>query len=451
MTARLRPLLGSVLPAALALSAANASASTPAFDTADIGDLPSASPNATPLDRAPELVTFKLGDAARLSLLRAYFDAEVERPGPYTRYVGGQYGRWSKHPWLSLAWGGERRDADEETAPAEPEGSPDIVVLPESEADRTELRVRIRPEDWVTRLFVIDDRAPSHDAASISKSPFSTEDSLPRAPSVSMGPTAAPNPDALRASFLSTGPSLTSNGFDRLWAPPPKPVNDWRCRRRPVLFIRHGGENDRLSLVQCSGAIEAGAVDRLSILARPPEVPDPGELPDEPDPDAWENSGEWLPRVKLVNPRLVWLLQKIADAFPHRAIYIYSGYRPHKDKSALQGHHSMHGDGRAVDIQIHGVRNESLFQYCRKLDDVGCGYYPNSKFVHVDVRRPGTGHAFWIDASGPGEPSRYVDSWPGVVEHGALAWMQVPVKDVAVQGPRPRSPDDRGSADIIRK
>jgi len=395
MTARLRLLLGSVLPAALALSAANASASTPAFDPSDLGDLPLASPRTTPLDRAPELVTFKLGDAARLSLLRAYFDAEVERPGPYTRYVGGQYGRWSKHPWLALAWGGERRDANEEAAPDEtPEGSPDIIVLPESEADHA---------------------------------------------------------TAPRASFWSTGPSLTSNGFDRLWAPPPKPVNDWRCRRRPVLFIRHGGENDRLSLVQCGGAIEPGAVDRLSILARPPEVPDPGALPDEPDPDAWENSGEWLPRVKLVNPRLVWLLQKIADAFPHRAIYIYSGYRPHKDKSVLQGHHSMHGDGRAVDIQIHGVRNESLFQYCRKLDDVGCGYYPNSKFVHVDVRRPGTGHAFWIDASGPGEPSRYVDSWPGVVEHGALAWMQVPVKDMVVQGPRPRSPDDRGSADVIRK
>ena len=26
------------------------------------------------------------------------------------------------------------------------------------------------------------------------------------------------------------------------------------------------------------------------------------------------------------------------------------------------------------------------------------------------------------DASGPGEPPRYVDSWPGVVIEGAMAW-----------------------------
>ena len=179
-------------------------------------------------------------------------------------------------------------------------------------------------------------------------------------------------------------------------------------------------------------------------------MPDPGELPDEPDPDAWEKSGAWLPRVKLVNPRLLWLLQKIADAFPHRAIYVYSGYRPHKDKSVLQGHHSMHGDGLAMDIQVHGVRNEALFNFCRKLDDVVCGYYPHSKFVHVDVRRPGTGHAFWIDTSGPGEPSRYVDSWPGVVDHGALVWMQVPGREALPQGPRPRTPDERVSPDVIR-
>jgi hypothetical protein len=44
--------------------------------------------------------------------------------------------------------------------------------------------------------------------------------------------------------------------------------------------------------------------------------------------------------------------------------------------------------------------------------DTGCGYYPNSSFVHVDVRQPGTGHVAWIDASGPGEPPHYVASWP---------------------------------------
>lgn len=383
---------------------------------------------ATPLDLPPTLYTFKLDDAgAQLSLLRAHFDASVERPGPYHRYIGGSYGRWSKKPWIPLAWSQTPPAATSPDAPASPDAPTDsasrVVRLPlASTADglspafgfeppATDLRMSFPASSWVTRLFVAGDEPP----------------------------------------FWTTGPSLLSNGFDALWAPPTKPVVDWRCRRRPVLFIRYGGQSDRFSLVRCSGAVEPGAVDRLSILARPPEVPDPGALPDEPDPDAWEKGGEWLPRVKLVNPRLLWVLQKIADAFPHRAVYVYSGYRPHREKPGGQGHQSMHGEGRAMDIQVHGVRNESLFQFCRKLEDVGCGFYPNSKFVHVDVRRPGTGHAFWVDISGPGEPSHYVDSWPGVVDHGALAWAVAPPKNGADRVTRPRTPDERGTADVIRK
>jgi hypothetical protein len=395
----------------------------------------------TPLDLPPKLYTFKLDDAAghNLSLLRGYLDASVERPGPYSRYVGGAYGRWYKEPLFSLAWAGTNPPQPSlggELPPLPADGSTSVAgegstSVPEEsneghpiqalvaigrdpaavfgfDAPEAEpLRVRMPADDWVTRLFV-----------------------------------------ASEPPFWTTGPSLAGNGFDALWAAPAKPVVDWRCRRRPVSFVRLGGQSDRFALVRCNGAVETGAVERLSIVARPPNAPDPGELPDEPDPEAWEK-GEWMPQVKLVHPRLVWLLQKIADAFPHRAISIYSGYRPHREKAGGQGHHSLHGDGRAMDIQVYGVRNESLFQFCRKLDDVGCGYYPNSKFVHVDIRRPGTGHAFWIDVSGPGEPPRYVDSWPGVVESGALAWVQLPQKHGAQQGRRAQ--DERGTADVIRK
>ena len=75
-----------------------------------------------------------------------------------------------------------------------------------------------------------------------------------------------------------------------------------------------------------------------------------------------------------------------------------------------------------MDINVMGIPNATLFQACRALPDVGCGFYPNSKFVHVDVRLPGSGHPFWIDVSSPGEPSHYVDAWPGVVDRGALVW-----------------------------
>jgi hypothetical protein len=117
-------------------------------------------------------------------------------------------------------------------------------------------------------------------------------------------------------------------------------------------------------------------------------------------------------------------MQRVADAFPWRTIYVFSGYR--HDPSGVRPkpgtHHSMHSEARALDVYVMGIPNAELFQACRQLEDVGCGFYPNNKFVHVDVRQPGSGHPFWIDVSAPGEPSRYVDAWPGVVEGGALVW-----------------------------
>jgi hypothetical protein len=159
-------------------------------------------------------------------------------------------------------------------------------------------------------------------------------------------------------------------------------------------------------------------------MARTPESKRPGDLlPDEPSPDALQR-GEWVSGVRLVHPRLVWLLQRVADAFPWHTIYIYSGYRPSPSGLPFKPntHHSMHAEARALDMAVVGIPNVLLFQVCRSLDDVGCGYYPHSAFVHMDVRRSGSGKAYWIDISGPGEPAHYVDAWPGVVEGGALVW-----------------------------
>src|SRR5262249_26250355 len=60
--------------------------------------------------------------------------------------------------------------------------------------------------------------------------------------------------------------------------------------------------------------------------------------------------------------------------------------------------------GKAIDFHVVGVPNEVVRDFCRTLKNVGCGYYPNSTFVHMDVRDK---DAFWIDYSKPGEPPRY--------------------------------------------
>jgi hypothetical protein len=60
--------------------------------------------------------------------------------------------------------------------------------------------------------------------------------------------------------------------------------------------------------------------------------------------------------------------------------------------------------GRAADIQVAGVPHRAVFELCRSLPQTGCGYYPRSVFVHVDVREQ---HAQWVDWSEPGGRARY--------------------------------------------
>lgn len=192
------------------------------------------------------------------------------------------------------------------------------------------------------------------------------------------------------------------DGWDGLEAGAPD------CEPTVVRFTRYQSETDVFSLIDCDGSVTSEAIDRLSVMARPPGVARPTlPLPDEPTMDA--ERGAWLPSVRLLHPRLVWLVSRIAEAYPHRGVYIVSGYRPDDGEG-------VHAQGRALDIQVMGVSNERLYRTCRGFRDVGCGYYPNHAFVHVDVRPAGTGSRYWVDVSEPGAPSVYVDSWPGVEE-----------------------------------
>jgi uncharacterized protein YcbK (DUF882 family) len=107
------------------------------------------------------------------------------------------------------------------------------------------------------------------------------------------------------------------------------------------------------------------------------------------------------------DPRLVALLGTVSNHFGSRRIEVISGYRPYS--STQYTAHSNHNIGHALDFRVVGVPNEVLRDYCKTLHNVGVGYYPNSTFVHLDVRES---PATWIDYSKPGEPPRY--SVPGV-------------------------------------
>jgi hypothetical protein len=65
--------------------------------------------------------------------------------------------------------------------------------------------------------------------------------------------------------------------------------------------------------------------------------------------------------------------------------------------------------GFACDFRVVGVKNTDLRDYLRRaFSHIGVGYYPNSSFVHLDVRQGQS--AFWIDYSGPGENALYSDN-----------------------------------------
>jgi len=103
-----------------------------------------------------------------------------------------------------------------------------------------------------------------------------------------------------------------------------------------------------------------------------------------------------------IEARLIALLGVVSNHFGSRKIEVVSGFRPFTPTQYTP--HSNHNHGKAIDFRVVGVPNEAVRDFCRTLKNTGCGYYPNSTFVHMDVRESS---AFWIDYAKPGEPPRY--------------------------------------------
>ncbi len=115
-----------------------------------------------------------------------------------------------------------------------------------------------------------------------------------------------------------------------------------------------------------------------------------------------------------MNPRLVRMIYQVGKHYPGRRVEIVSGYR---HPSVAKNPHSPHMQGLACDFRIAGVKNTELRDYLRAgFQKVGVGYYPNSAFVHLDVRKDRS--AFWIDYSRPGERAIYSENALGDLKSG---------------------------------
>ena len=98
--------------------------------------------------------------------------------------------------------------------------------------------------------------------------------------------------------------------------------------------------------------------------------------------------------VRFMDPALIDLLYAVS-AFTGSTgtIQILSGYRSQETNSWLRkmshgvAEHSMHIEGKAVDIRMTDVGTRTIRQVALALQQGGVGYYPRSNFVHLDTGR----------------------------------------------------------------
>jgi uncharacterized protein YcbK (DUF882 family) len=100
-----------------------------------------------------------------------------------------------------------------------------------------------------------------------------------------------------------------------------------------------------------------------------------------------------------MDPALFSLLSDLAISAGKDARYeVISGYRSPGTNARLhaEGHgvaeHSLHMEGRAIDVRLLGCDLETLRDVALKAKRGGVGFYPSSNFVHVDTGRVRT----WI-------------------------------------------------------
>jgi uncharacterized protein YcbK (DUF882 family) len=145
----------------------------------------------------------------------------------------------------------------------------------------------------------------------------------------------------------------------------------------PVAMINvNTQERAELRLYDSSGALSDGALERIEEL-----------LADGRDPLKLERAP--------IDHRVLKLLFKAAYHFGAPELEIVSGYR--KPGRRREG---LHGQGRAIDFKLRGVKAAELASYLRRLPRAGVGVYthPKTQYVHLDVREQSY---HWLDASPP--------------------------------------------------
>jgi uncharacterized protein YcbK (DUF882 family) len=139
------------------------------------------------------------------------------------------------------------------------------------------------------------------------------------------------------------------------------------------LAFRHVHTGKELSVVYFAhGAYVPQALQRLNELLRD------------------HRTGE----IHAIDPQLFDLLHEVQTETASRGRYeIVSGFRSRSTNEMLRAarrgaaKHSLHLEGRAIDARLSDVTVRQMRRAAVRLRRGGVGYYPRSKFVHLDIGR----------------------------------------------------------------
>lgn len=99
-------------------------------------------------------------------------------------------------------------------------------------------------------------------------------------------------------------------------------------------------------------------------------------------------------KIAQMDPQLLVLLDRVSAQFgDQHVLHVISGYRSPETNAMLHEHsggvakHSMHMEGKAIDIRIPGQDLARLHKVAMAAHGGGVGYYPESQFVHMDTGR----------------------------------------------------------------
>ncbi|SPR98998.1 YcbK family protein [Cupriavidus taiwanensis] len=100
-------------------------------------------------------------------------------------------------------------------------------------------------------------------------------------------------------------------------------------------------------------------------------------------------------KVGAIDPQLFDLLFQVRrELGTDKPFQVISGYRSPATNSRLRNSrsggvakHSLHMDGKAIDIRLAGVSLADVRDAARSLQGGGVGYYESDQFVHIDTGR----------------------------------------------------------------